>query len=83
MVHQDHKDQKTDAKRSLIAKTKTEQNKIELESGCRFTELMYLPYYDCIRYTIIDPMHNLLLGTAKRILQMQWIDNGLIKQAGS
>ena len=51
-------------KDALNAKTKTEQNKIELENGCRFTE----PYYDCIRYTIIDPMHNLLLGTAKRIL---------------
>ena len=39
---------------------------------------MHLPYYDCIRFTIIDPMHNLLLGTAKRILQTQWIDKGLI-----
>jgi len=27
---------------------------------------------------IIDPMHNLLLGTSKRILQTQWIENGLI-----
>ena len=40
---------------------------------------MYLPYYDCVRYTIIDPMHNMLLGSAKRILQTQWIENGLIK----
>ena len=78
LVHQE--DQKTDAKKSLNAKTKTEQNKIELENGCRFTELMYLPYYDCIRYTIIDPMHNLLLGTAKHILQTQWIENGLISK---
>lgn len=80
MVHQEITKIKKHAKRSLNAKTKTEQNKIELESGCRFTELMYLPYYDCIRYTIIDPMHNLLLGTAKRILQTQWIDNGLISK---
>lgn len=43
-----HEDQKKDAKKSLNAKTKTEQNKIELENGCRFTELMHLPYYDCM-----------------------------------
>jgi len=41
---------------------------------------MHLPYYDCIKWTIIDPMHNLFLGTAKRILQTQWVDKGLINQ---
>lgn len=46
-----------------------EWNKVELENGCRFTQLMYLPYFDCIK---IDPMYNLLLGNAKRILQTQW-----------
>ena len=74
-----YEEQKANAKKSLDARTKTEWNKVELENGCRFTELMYLPYYDCVRYTIIDPMHNMLLGWAKRILQAQWIENGLIK----
>lgn len=74
-----HEEQKTNAKKSLDAKIKTERSKIELENGCRFTQLMYLPlYYDCIRFTIIDPMHDLLLGTAKRIMQTQWIEKGLI-----
>ncbi|KIJ09902.1 hypothetical protein PAXINDRAFT_86800, partial [Paxillus involutus ATCC 200175] len=30
--------------------------------GVRWTELARLPYFDLIRHTIIDPMHNLLLG---------------------
>ena len=41
---------------------------------------MLLPYYDCVRYAIIDPMHNLFLGTAKRILQKQWLQNDLIRR---
>ncbi|EJF61882.1 hypothetical protein DICSQDRAFT_59914, partial [Dichomitus squalens LYAD-421 SS1] len=31
--------------------------------GSRWSELMRLPYYDCVAMTVIDPMHNLLLGT--------------------
>lgn len=30
--------------------------------GVRWTELARLEYFDLIRCTIIDPMHNLLLG---------------------
>ena len=44
----------------------------ELEKGSRFTELMHLPYYNCVRFAIIDPMHNLFLGTAKRTME-KWI----------
>lgn len=32
------------------------------EHGSCWAEIMHLPYYDCIRMTVIDPMHNLLLG---------------------
>ena len=30
--------------------------------GVRWTELARLPYFDIVRQSIIDPMHNLLLG---------------------
>jgi hypothetical protein len=30
--------------------------------GVRWTELVRLPYFDPVRFTVIDPMHNLLLG---------------------
>ena len=38
-----HEEQKASAKKFLDARTKTERNKVELENGCWFTELMYLP----------------------------------------
>ena len=41
--------------------------------GTRYTELYRLPYFDCVRFTIVDPMHNLFLGTAKRMLEI-WLD---------
>ena len=41
---------------------------------------MNLPYYDCIRYAIIDPMHNLLLGTPKRLFTKQWVSSGLLNK---
>lgn len=47
--------------------------------GCQYTELLWLPCYDCIRFVIIDPMHNLLLGTAKHMFHT-WIDKGILKR---
>ena len=35
-------------------------------------------YYNCIRFVIIDPMHNLLLGTAKHMFST-WTDKGILK----
>jgi len=41
---------------------------------------MYLSYYDYnIRFSIIDIMHNMFLGTPKRIIY-HWIENGLISK---
>ena len=50
---------------------------MEMHLGSRFTELFHLPYYNTIQYAIIDPLHNLYLGTAKRI-HHHWIEIGLI-----
>jgi len=41
---------------------------------------MNLPYYDSIRFSIIDPMHNLFLGTARRVLH-QWLESDLLSHA--
>ena len=40
------------------AKTGSERKEIERKYGIRFTELLRLPYFDTIHYTIVDPMHN-------------------------
>ena len=53
---------------------------MELDLGSRFTELFHLPYYNTIRYAIIDPLHNLYLGTAKR-LHHDWIEIGLLNNS--
>ena len=75
-----HATHKQKALKTLTANTPTQQSELELRHGSRFTQLMYLPYYDCVRFSIIDPMHNLYLGTAKRILRKQWLESGLISQ---
>lgn len=64
------------------AKTQAEQMKIEREHayGCRYSVILELPYFDVVRYSVIDPMHNLLLGTAKRFLSV-WISEGLLETA--
>ena len=45
-------------------------------------ELMLLPYFDCVRFHIIDPMHNLFTGTAKHLMKNIWLDgdNPLLKK---
>lgn len=59
------------------AGTKAEQGRLETEYGTKYSILSKLPYYDFILMTIIDPMHNLFLGTAKRMIHV-WKDAGFI-----
>ncbi|KAH9918998.1 hypothetical protein B0H21DRAFT_702279, partial [Amylocystis lapponica] len=40
------------------------------QHSTRYTELSRLPYFDAVRMTVIDPMHNILLG----IVKTQWLD---------
>ena len=35
--------------------------------------LQELEYFDCIRYFVVDPMHNLYLGTAKHMMKNVWL----------
>ncbi|TFK50448.1 hypothetical protein OE88DRAFT_1735998 [Heliocybe sulcata] len=41
--------------------------------GARWTEFARLPYFDLVRFTLIDPMHNILLGLAKNQWYARWI----------
>ena len=68
-----HDQHKSAALRACSAVTPTERTETETETGSRFTELMHIPYYDCVRQAIIDPMHNILLGTPKRLFTKQWV----------
>ena len=39
--------------------------------------LLNLPYFDAIRFTAMDIMHNLFLGTGKKMFEL-WIENNLL-----
>lgn len=43
-------------------------------------DFLQLPYFDPVQMVIIDPMHNLYIGTAKSIVNKIWIENGLLTQ---
>ena len=57
--------------------TKTGQRKKESECGVRFSILLSLPYFDPVRFTVIDTMHNLYLGTGKHAFKV-WVSQGLL-----
>ena len=60
--------------------TKTGREKMESNLGCRYSALLDLAYFDPVRMTVIDPMHNLYLGTAKHIMKDVWIGQGYISK---
>lgn len=55
--------------------TQAARDKIETEHGSRFTSLMHLEYFNSVRFHIIDPMHNLFLGTAKHMVKCIWLND--------
>lgn len=59
--------------------TKADQAKIERDCGIRYTVLLELPYFDAARMCTVDPMHNLLLGTAKKMVQL-WKELSIIDE---
>ena len=62
---------------SKWARTKAEQKRIERKYGARWSELFHLSYYDAIRFVVIDPMHNLLHGTARHVFRL-WTELGIL-----
>lgn len=48
--------------------SKGERETYERDFGTRYSTLLELEYFDPVRMTAIDPMHNLFLGTAKHML---------------
>ena len=67
-----------DASKLLQCKTHTERTKLESQLGCWFSVLQDLPYFDPVRMMVIDPMHNLFLGSAKHFTQNILINTGIL-----
>lgn len=53
---------------------------IEKAYGVRYSELLRLPYFDIIEFHVIDPMHNLLLGTGKYVMNL-WKESNILSRA--
>ena len=65
------------AANTMKAQTKAERTTLESSLGVRYSEFFRLPYFNPIKFHVVDPMHNLLLGTAKHTFRV-WIDHGVI-----
>lgn len=63
--------------RQKCAKTVEEKKHIESLYGARYTSLYELPYYNAISSCIIDPMHCLFLGIAKKFFKV-WLANNIL-----
>ena len=68
-----------DVKAIRKATSKTEQEKLESQLGCRYSVLLKLPYFDPPKMLAIDPMHNMFLGTAKHQLSI-WRECNLLSR---
>ena len=67
------------ARKLQNCRTKTQRRKMESMLGSRYTSLLELPYYGSVTMCVIDPMHNLFLGTAKKILMFKiWCENDIL-----
>ena len=67
-------DHRLHAEEHRQARTKSAQYEIEREYGVRYSVLLQLPYFDAPRMCIIDPMHNLFLGIAKKFIEVLKMD---------
>ena len=79
-LHRTNEGHRSEAQEILQEDTYQGREKKQTKYGTRYSELMQLEYFDCIRFTIIDPMHNLFLGTAKHMMKNIWLPNKLFTQ---
>lgn len=71
------KQHRDECKKLALEKTPTALSAAESNCGLRYSILLALPYFDPIKFTIIDPMHNLYLGTGKKAFKV-WIKHHLL-----
>lgn len=61
----------------LTENIKTGRRKAESMYGVRYSTLLLLPYFDPVRFTIVDIMHNVFLGTGKYMFKL-WLSLDLL-----
>lgn len=65
------------AERVRKASTQSKHEELATKYGVYYSCLLQLEYFDAIRFTAIDPMHNLFLGTAKHVFKL-WIKKNFL-----
>ena len=61
------------------ASTQTKHESLATKYGVYYSCLLQLEYFDAVRFTAIDPMHNLFLGTAKNVFKL-WVKKNLLSK---
>ncbi|KAG2216480.1 hypothetical protein INT45_014040 [Circinella minor] len=64
----------------LEARSQAARTCIERETGTRWSQIHRLLYFDPVCSVLIDPIHNLFLGTADRMVRI-WREHGLLTNA--
>jgi len=59
------------------APNKTKHEELAKKMGVYYSSLLELEYFSAVRFTAIDPMHNLFLGTAKHIFKL-WVTTEIL-----
>ena len=66
---------------STPVQTTKARSHMESQLGCRYSVLLELSYFDPVRMNIVDPMHNLFLGSAKYFTQKILLGTGTLTKA--
>ena len=61
------------------ASTQSKHDELAKKYGIYYSCLLQLEYFDAVRFTSIDPMHNLFLGTAKYVFKL-WVKKNLLSK---
>jgi hypothetical protein len=70
-------DDKNEVVELLKEQTPSALQRAESNIGLRYSVLLSLPYFNPVQFTIIDPMHNLYLGSGKHAFEV-WFERDLI-----
>ena len=66
-------------KKSRCQRAKQNNDRASRMLGVHYSGFCELEYFDCVRFHVIDPMHNLFLGTAKYVFKV-WAENVFTKE---
>ncbi|GET67105.1 uncharacterized protein LOC110233779 [Rhizophagus irregularis DAOM 181602=DAOM 197198] len=80
-VERDLDEHRRNAELWRLCKSEEERKRHVSSTHVRWSELLRLPYFNPIRYLVVDPMHCLFLRIAHWIIKKLWIDgNKITKQ---